>query len=110
MPSFIPLRSDLAAFDLQVVLDGLTVTLDFRWNTRALAWWMTVLNDEADTVLVGNTRVTVDFPQNAYLTGREPPGLFIFVDTSGQGRDPGLTDLGNRVQLTYTSAEELAAL
>lgn len=107
MPQVIPLRSDLAAFDLQVSLEGTIYTLDFRWNTRARGWWMTVLNDQADTVLVGNTRVVVDFPANAYLTGRQPPGIFIFIDTSGQGRDPGLADLGQRVQLAYVPSTEL---
>lgn len=108
LPLLIPLRSDLPAFTTQVQLEGTTYTLSFRWNTRGQAWFMVVLNDEADTVLVGETRCVVGFPINAYLTGRQPPGVFVFDDTSRQGKDPGLTDLGGRVQLVYLPSTALA--
>ncbi len=44
------------------------------------------------------------------VNGRSPPGLLMAYDTSGEGIDPGLTDLGQRVQLIYYTVADVAAL
>ena len=107
MSAVIQLRNDLTYFDIQAPLDGATYTLEMRWNTRALAWFMRLLNEQADTIIVGDTKVVADWPIALYITGRLPPGLLVFWDTSGAGLDPGLNDLGQRVQLLYYTAAEL---
>ena len=103
----IPLRSDLTFFDVTAVLDGATYTLQFRWNVRLGAWFMQVRDDQDENVLVGDVRMVADYPLAGYQIGRQPAGVFVAVDTSGQGIDPGLTDLGNRVQLQYLTAAAL---
>lgn len=98
---------DLPFFDLQAVLDGVTYTLQFRWNVRLGAWFVTVLDGEGATVIVGDTALRVAFPLNAYFTGRQPPGAFVLMDTAGAGVDPGLVDLGQRFKLVYFTAAAL---
>lgn len=116
MPLEIPLRSDLPLFDLQVTLEDRTYTLEFRWNTRERDWYMNLLTEEGDDIILG-IKVVVDFP-----LGRRsrhplrPPGAFIAVDTTGQKLDPQFDelrqvgDLGDRVSLLYFTGAELAAI
>ncbi len=109
MPQVIETRSDLPWYDLQVDLDGVTVTLELRWNVHVGAWYLAVLDADAVDTLQAGIRVVADFPLSAYWTGRTPPGALVAIDTAGDGRDPGVDDLGSRVVLVYFTAAELAA-
>lgn len=105
----IPVFSDSTYYDLQVVLDGVTYTLEFRWNDRASGWFLNILNADADEIIQAGIRVVVDFPLNLYRADRTPPGLLYARDTSGTRTDPGLKDLGDRVQFFYFEKADLAA-
>jgi len=107
MPQRIQLRDDLPFFDLQVTLESVTYTLEFRWNVRAGKWFMSVLDETSNTVLQAAAKVVANWPLFAYVTGRQPAGAFLAFDTTGAGLDPGLNDLGNRVQLIYFTTAEL---
>jgi hypothetical protein len=113
MPSAIPLPANLVQtgfFDVQATLDGATYTLQFGWNNRLSCWFMQVRNEEDTDLLCGDARVVVNWPLYLYLTGRQPPGLFYFYDTTGQDQDiVNAEDLGQRVQMQYWSEAELAA-
>jgi hypothetical protein len=103
----------LTYFDAQAPLDGVTYTLSFRWNVRASGWYLDIWDETGTVLYVAGVRVVANYPLCAYFTGRQPPGHLVFVDTSGQGLDPGLSDLGSasaRVQLYYLTAAELAQL
>lgn len=103
----------LPYFDLQARLDDVTYTLSVRWNVRAAAWYLDIWDEQGVTLFAAGVRLVVNYPLCNYLTGRQPPGALVAVDTSGQGIDPGLGDLGGssaRVQLYYATAVELAAL
>jgi len=110
MAVYIPLRSDLTYFSLLVPLDGVNYTLQFRWNLRENAWYMDVLNEAGDTVLIGGIAIVVSYPLASQFTGRSPPGIFAATDTTGENVDPGINDLGDRVKLFYVTAAELAAV
>jgi hypothetical protein len=107
MAFFIPISSDAANFDIQVTLEEVTYTLEFRWNVRLGAWFMNILDAEGVTMLRAGTRVVVNWPLNAYGANRQPPGALVAVDTTQRGEDPGLDDLGERVQLIYVTTDEL---
>jgi hypothetical protein len=111
MPLRIPLDNGppnvLPFFDVQVDIDGGTYTLQLRWNVRLAAWFLTVLDEEGATVLIGDSALRVGGPVKPYFTGRIPAGAFVPVDTSGGQVDPGYSDLGVRVQLDYFTATEL---
>ena len=103
----IPTRSDLPFYDLQVTLDGVTYTLEFRWNVRAAGWFMAILDAEGVNVLRAGIRLVANWPLEAYRADRQPRGVLMALDTSSSGLDPGRDDLGDRVQLVYISADEL---
>lgn len=94
-------------FDLQVVLDEVTYTLEFRWNERLGAWFMSMFDAQGTTPLMVGKRLVVNFIIGKYDTGRPIGGMFIAYDTSGAGLDPAFEDLGSRVQLIYATAADL---
>lgn len=107
MPVTVPTRTDLPYYDLQIALDSVTYTLNFRWNVRLGAWFMGVLDLEGINWILAPARVVVDIPLFQWITGRMPPGAFVAIDTTGSGIDPGLNELGSRVQLVYYARSEL---
>lgn len=97
----------LPFFDMQAPLDGVTYTIQIRWNVRWNAWFMNILDDNALNVLIAGLRLVSDWPIAAYRTGRQPPGAFMLVDTAGVGADATIDSLGVRHQLRYWTAAEL---
>lgn len=104
----IPCRSDAEHFDLQVRLDGINLTLEFRWNARNAAWYCDVLTGDGEMIAAGR-KVVVEWP--LFLRGYRdtdpllPRGELFAVDTSGAGQRPGRYDLGGRVRLYYLEVE-----
>ena len=104
----IPTRNDLPHYRETVELDGVTYGLEFYWNTRALAWFLSIWDSAFTTPILTSRRITVD----GQLLGRFkiaglPPGEIMAADQSGTKVEPSLADLGARVVLTYTPAAEL---
>lgn len=103
----IPLDPTLTHYDLQISLDGVNYTLEFRWNTRESKWYMDVRTEEGDPIYVGLALV-VDHPLGKRCRDtRFPSGVLVAVDTSSARQDPGIADLGDRVKLLYYEASEL---
>jgi hypothetical protein len=101
---------DAAHFDLQAQLDGVTYTLEFRWNVRLGAWFMNVLDAEGESPCLVGVRLVADWPLAQNIVDRSPPGYFLALDTGaaeGSGEDPGFDDLGSRVQLWYIPEAEI---
>ena len=100
----IPVSSDVEHYDLQVTLDGVALTLEFRWNSRSEAWYLDLLNADGDTVASGR-KLIVDWPlmlRGFRDTSEDlPRGELYTLDTSGGGVRPGRNDLGSRVRLYY---------
>ena len=111
-------------FTIGVNADGTTYTLRFRWNTSDGYWYVRVLDEPGAVVLMGDWRCVIASPVYdatgkitalagalyASRSNRQPAGLFYLVDTSGQGKAPGISDLGARVQLRYLAAADMVAL
>jgi hypothetical protein len=95
-------------FDLQVVLDGVSLSLEFRWNARAEAWYLDILTAEGDLIAAGR-KLVIDAP--LMLRGwrdsddRLPLGNLFVADTTSTGTRPGRYDLGDRVRLYYLDEE-----
>jgi hypothetical protein len=102
-PFLITTRTDLAHYIVGVTLDGSQYRLEFRWNTREESWYMHV-RTSLDAEILDSIKVVADWPMAWNLADPAlPPGLFYATDTSGASVDPGLEDLGDRVQLYYLS-------
>ena len=107
MPVTLPLRSDVPHFTFTAELEGVQYGFDFRWNERAQAWFLALFDGEGDALAHG-IRVRAGSPlTHLIVDARKPPGAFAVVDTSGQGRHPGLADLGTRVLIYYVPSAEL---
>jgi hypothetical protein len=109
MPVTIPCDPSLTSYVMQTVLDGITYTLAFHWNTREEAWYFDIQTADR-TPLVSGIKIVVGFPLGFRTpNANKPPGLFTAVDTTGKKQDPGIADLGNRVKLLYLSEDETRA-
>lgn len=92
----------------QVELDNVTYTLNLFYNDRDGGWYLTI-GDASNNPILGCQRCVVNYPigwKQCYNTSM-PPGSIQFQDTSGQGLDPGLNDMGARVTMLYFDAAEL---
>lgn len=108
MSLVIETRNDLPHYSFDTTLDGETFTLTFRWNAVDTYWYLSVKDAGGNDILTSR-RVVVDWPIGYTFRNRGmPAGALIFVDTQGEQHDPGLEDLGGRVQLYYFTAAELA--
>jgi hypothetical protein len=96
------------AYTVTVRLDGVSFRFDFAWNPRG-SFWSFILYDAAANPLV-RRRVVVGFPLLArFKDVRMPYGELVAIDTTQQGTDPGIDELGARVQLVYLAAADLFA-
>ena len=88
-------------FTKVVALDGVDFILEFQWNEREGRHYCAI-KDAAGTEIVGATKVVVEIPWLAHEVSESmPAGQLWFIDMTGAGVDPGLLDLGRRVQLKY---------
>jgi len=94
-------------FDVQSQLEGVTYTLNFRWDVRASAWFMKIYDEQGINLLVAEVKIVVSWVLAAYVIDRQPPGAFVAVDTSGAHSDPTDSDFGKRVELHYLTKAEL---
>jgi len=103
-PVKLPLLTDQGAtphYSLQCELDGVTYSFEFIWNDRDGAWYMQV-GDAAENLLAGSVKVVLGkLLLGRFRDSRLPPGPLICKDTGGQNVDPGLADLGTRVEIWY---------
>ena len=105
-----PQTPPIPDFTIGANLDGANYTLRFIWNGQDNYWYVRVLDDPGQTVLMGDARVVANWPLYRSRTVRTPPGFLFALDTSGQGLAPGLSELGARVQVYYGTVDDLAGL
>lgn len=105
----IPLPTSNPHFVEQTQLDGLTYTLRIHWNEREEAWYLE-LGDVDAVPIVASRKLVADWPLlQRVKSERKPPGEIYVIDLTGMGIDPGLDDLGKRVDLIYIDAAEVNA-
>lgn len=103
----IPVETDDPHFTQVTSLDGTEFRLEFRFNEREQRFYMDLRDGDGVDILVG-VRLTVDWAPLRYLVDpRRPLGEIFITDSEGEGRDPRLGDLGDRVKLFYLTGEEL---
>lgn len=86
------------------LLDSVPVVLALRWNATGAFWTLTVEDTEGVTITTLQLRLGL-----CGLTVRDPrlpAGCFFLLDTASGDVEPGLTDLGGRVQLRWLPIAE----
>ncbi len=100
-----------SSWNQRVNLDGSAFLLDFNWNGRGGAWFIS-LSDAEGVPLVMSRKVVTDRPLFGRFKFQEgmPKGEVYALDPSGQIAYAGYTELGTAVELFYFDAAELAGL
>lgn len=89
--------------------DGSTTPYIFeiRWNPRESAWYLNLFEANGDPIITG-----IKIVLGMYLGRRSRhsffrKGVLVAIDTSNQGKEAGLDDLGTRVVLRRYTAQEV---
>lgn len=102
----LPVRSDFKAFLISLDFEGTTFEMGFDFNARLDRWVMQLRDIDGNILLAGVPILTeVDLNAQYPLEGL-PPGLFVAIDETLQGRNAGTDDLGNGVKLLYLPSDE----
>lgn len=107
MPDILPFKPSIPDYRMGVAIDQAQYTFEVRWNDRDKSWYFNML--EADgTPIIHGVRIVLGM----YLGRRSLHDFFqhnvlIAIDTSNQGREAGLDDLGTRVQVVRFTDEEV---
>lgn len=105
----IPTRNDLPAYNYVVRLDGVNYKLSYYFNPRmnnGQGKWFVGLYDQLDNLLVAAVPIVATWPLfDRFKSLGIPPGTIFCFDTSGQNKDPGQFDLGDRCRMIYMEAD-----
>lgn len=97
----IPAPSNVSARTQRVVLSGREYILSFYWNEFEAKWYLDVSTNEGEALILGVKLAMGVNLLRRVTDARRPPGPLFLIDPSGSDVDPGLRDLGKRVQLLY---------
>lgn len=110
MPQQIPLIPSEPFYSFTTTLDGTDYQFDVRWNARDGAWYFDLLTVEDEMIRAGNKIVLGASPGGLSADAEFPAGLFLVLDTSGDGRDATFDDMGTRVLMYFYTDAEINAL
>ena len=100
-------QTGLLFYSFAIQLEGQPYTFTFRWNERASAWFMAILDNAGNPLLCGR-KVVIGWPLLArFVIPALPPGELMAIDTTGEGVEAGVGDLGGRVLLYYVDTATL---
>lgn len=102
----LPLTSDPES-DFEVELEGRSYIFRFRFNVRDGCWYFDLSTAEGVSLRAG-VRVVLETPLLRGVSTELPPGQLFASDSTGKQVPPGADDLGQRVQVYYLTAAELA--
>lgn len=106
----IPTRSDgVPHYTFSIELDEKTYELELLWVERSAAWYLSIADSDGVPLLSTRKLVLGAFITWRFKNPELPPGDFHLLDTSGQGLEAGLYDLGQRVLLFYTEGADWPA-
>ncbi len=102
----IPFDNSLEDFQEQIELDGNTYVLGFLWNTRDLAWYMSLGGVDGSAIVDGIKLVLgVELLQWTRVPGL-PPGQVFAVSSDPEKLVIGRDDIPGAVSLIYVPEAE----
>lgn len=106
----IPFDPALPHQRVETALGGVNVAVCSRWNSRENAHYLDVYDGENKVISYG-LKVVLGVVIGARVARPFFSGNgFIAIDDSGEGRDPGLDELGGRVTVAYVTRDEVELL
>lgn len=106
--TLLPLKNDgTQRFSFSIPLNNVLFQFEFGWNSIG-SFWVMILSDSSGDILASR-KIVIGTPLLFRYSAddRFPTGDIIALDTSNLDLDPGLFDLGNRVQILFSSVEDL---
>ena len=109
MATILPLQPGDARYQFSTDLLGETYVFRVRWNERAKAGYIDVLERDETPIVLGakivlGAAIAHHVPHRLFMGG-----VLIARDQSRQGREATLDDLGDRVQLVYMTRDDMIA-
>lgn len=105
----LPLVPSVPHYRVSTQLDDVQFILDVRWNSRDDAWYIDLLAEDEEPISVGMKVTLGSFLGSRSAHEEFPDGFFLTVDTSGEGSEAGLDDMGTRVVVLYIPSSEIFA-
>lgn len=105
----LPFTPSVPVYEMAVPIGDASYVFGVRWNARAGAWFFDLSETDGTPIALG-VRVTL----GVYMARRVTHplllnGVIVARDRSGRKTDPGLDDLGTRVQVLYATNEDVTA-
>lgn len=102
MPNQLPLVPSVPFYRVSTTLGGSQYVLDVRWNGRDSAWYLDIMDEEADPIAMG-LKIVLGAPLGLRsVDPRFPDGALVVA--AGTGGDAGLDDMGERVNVYFYPA------
>lgn len=102
----LPLFPGEPNYRVSTSLAGKQYLLDVRWNGRDEAWYLDISTEDGEPLRRGIKVVLGALLGGRAVDDRLPQGVFQAVDLTNSGRDAGLDDLGDRVQIYFYPFED----
>ncbi len=107
MATLLPLVPSIPSYRVSTTLEQDQYIFDLHW-TEPAGWFIDAL--EVDGTPIFRCRLVLGTFLGRRVSHRlTRRGVLVPVDLSGEGREPGLDDLGTRVEVRYYPEDELAA-
>lgn len=106
----IQVTASIANYDFTTTINNATYTFVFGWNNRDKCWYVDVQNADGG-ILIAGIKACLGAFLGRTAQGVSPfkDGVFVVVDTSGQGLESGFDDFGTRTKMRYFASEDLIA-
>lgn len=108
--NIVPLLPSIPNYRAGLTIGTVQYLADVHWNGREEKWYFDLLTEDGEQIVSGVGIVLGAFLGRKSASALMPAVTFVAVDTSGEGRDAGIDDLGTRVQVYSVSYEELDEL
>lgn len=106
----LPTSLTLAYYEFEIELDDIEFRLEFRYNNRDDAWYLTILDTDG-VILRAGLRVVNEWNLiRLWVDDAAPDGEIITVNQGKVLAPPTLNQLGSEVVLAYLDAAEILAI
>ena len=107
MAQSLPVAASIPNQRFSTTLDGDHFVMDVRWNERDESWYLDILDESENPIRRGLKITQGNFIGSHVAVPGMPAGQLVAFDTSGQGIEAGLDDLGERVIVYFVPEDEL---
>jgi hypothetical protein len=109
MAAILPFIASISRYRFATTIENRVYLLDVRWNSRAESWYFDMLSEDETPLRRGMRLVLGAFLGVRSASDELPHGVLMAIDRTGEGREAGFDDLGDRVVVFYFTRDEVSA-